>query len=166
MRILTYIALICTTALHSFGEKNKEATVTTVFEQILSNAQSVEERKNKSSNQIPHDFTNEKLYQLAVRLKSANWDLDTYGDKGITYIETAFSFCLYELSQRTGGENHLVALLENRKLGWDAGHSIILGDAIVKRGKPCLPLLRALSDGIPHKSRYIDLIEKGIKTNI
>ena len=147
------------------GEENG-LTAKQVSERILNNSLIKDEREKKSSDLIPKEFTNKELYQLAIELKLADWDLDRYGALGVGYIENAFIYCLYELAKRNEGEIQLIALLENRKLGWDAGHSLILGDAIVKRGAQCIPLLQELPDSIPHKFRYIELIEQGTKTNL
>lgn len=146
--------------------KGANVTATAVFERIVSNSLVEGEIKKFSSKQIPKGFTNEQFYQLARQLKLYDWDLETHGVHGINYIENAFTFCLYELAKKDGGEVQLINLLKDKSLGWDAGHSLMLGDAIVKKGAPCLPLLSPLRQDIVHVSHYIQLIEQGAKTSI
>ena len=83
---------------------------------------------------IPTDFSNEELWKLAKSLKMGDWDVDTYGDRGITVIEHAFYHCLYALSEKPEGAKYLMMLREDPELSWDAHHSEILSDALAKCG--------------------------------
>ncbi|GAA5497416.1 hypothetical protein Rhal01_03612 [Rubritalea halochordaticola] len=106
----------------------------------------------------------EDLYALAVKLKKHEWSLEKYGDVGITVLDKAFCGCIYKLATFDDGAAYLVKLMEDKNMDWDAGHSLVLQDAIVRCGKDALPHLQKVRNHPDLAERCIEMINQGAKT--
>ena len=86
----------------------------------------------------------------------------------INPYDEALNLILYELADRKDPACAaiLVDLYLDPAVGWDAGASLMAGDAVVKCGKPALPFLRERQGEKPGVGRLIQLIEDGATTGL
>lgn len=144
----------------------------TTFDLVIAHAKEASQKIAAGSTPIdgadlvPESASLEELRSLARQLKLHDATLDVYGDRGIALITQAFWRSLYRLAELENGATHLVMLLEDEALSWDAGHSLVLSDALVRCGKAALPKLRTVTRRKHLADRCIELINRGAKTAI
>ncbi len=80
----------------------------------------------------------------------------------------ALNLILYELAERQDPSDAavLVDLYLDPAAGWDAGASLLAGDAVVKCGKTALPYLRQKKGGQRDVAGLIQLIEAGASSGL
>jgi len=102
---------------------------------------------------------------LARQLLLGAVDLGGIGDDGVTYMWSAIHATLYKLSEVPNGGASLIRLLEDERLPFDAGESLTLCDAMLRRGREMLPLLAKVSKRSVEWARQCsNLIAEGRKT--
>ncbi|MCD6048903.1 MAG: hypothetical protein K0Q55_306 [Verrucomicrobia bacterium] len=132
------------------------------FQNILSQA-ATRQAKGEFKPSIPNDLTAAELAALVTLLKQHAWDLEKYGDQGITVLEQNLVHALYVCSRLPDGA-HLVTLLQDDSLIWDAAHSLTISDAILQCGPKALPQLKKLEAHSSIAQRCIKMIQSGQKT--
>ena len=115
---------------------------------------------------LPDGLTNEQLRLLVKSIKTKEYELNDYGDRGIIAIGSTVDYCLYEMTERPNGAQQLVELLDDPELSWDAGHALILSDAIVKCKYRAIEHLKMVENEKDMAIRCIKLIETGVGTAI
>lgn len=114
---------------------------------------------------LAQSFTTGDHESLVVKLKSSARDFGDVGGGGITCLESAKDRLLYQLADLPEGDKALIRLLENQSLRWDGAESLTLCDAMVRRGKPMLPLMEKIrSKNRTWAHRCSDVIKSGANT--
>ena len=170
---LAQVALLISILFYAgCGDVEEDADQNVVFESvILAAKEAVAPDKHNSGKAIvngddliPESLSSEALMHLAKDLKQHDWDLDIYGDRGVTVIEQAFTGSLYRLAARKGGDRYLIELLVDEELSWDASHSLTLQDALVRCGRDALPGLKKVTVRKHLANSCIELINTGAST--
>jgi hypothetical protein len=114
---------------------------------------------------LARNFTTGDYESLVVKLKLSGLDLADVGGEGVTCLENAKDRTLYQLAGVPGGDIALVRLLEHQSLRWDGAESHTLCDAMVRVGKPMVPLLEKIkSKNRAWAHRCSDVIKSGANT--
>ncbi len=137
--------------------------VTGVYQAIVSSA-ATRQPKAEFKSLIPPDLTAAELAALVTLLKQHDWDLEKYGDQGITVMEQNLVHALYGCSRLPDGAQQLAMLLQDDSLIWDAAHSLTLADAILRCGPKALPHLKKVEVHSSLAQRCIKMIQSGQKT--
>ena len=113
---------------------------------------------------FPSTFVATDYEALARLLLLECLHLKGIGDDGFTHIFGAIHAALYKLSAVPDGGASLIRLLEDERLPFDAGESLTLCDAMLRRGREMLPLLANVSKKREWAQRCSKLIAEGRKT--
>jgi hypothetical protein len=153
--------LLCTPAALA-GDAGK---VRETYGVIVANSKARSPAYREVETLFPSSFVAADYEELTRLLILDGLDLVHLGDAGLTYKWSAIHAALYKLSVVPEGGHSLVRLLEDERLGWDAGESLTLCDAMLKRGSEMLPLLARVSARNAEWARHCsELIAAGHRT--
>jgi len=114
---------------------------------------------------LARNFTTGDYESLVVKLKLSGLDFEDVGGEGVACLENAKDGIIYQLADLPEGGKALIRLLENESLRWDGAESLTLCDAVVRRGKPMVPLLEKIkSKNRVWARRCSDVIKSGANT--
>lgn len=161
MRRIIFSALL---ALAS-SPKADEISAAKAFERVVALARAEPTKCEQPAKLIPSNFSSSDYELLILKIKLSRLRLGENSDSGLTCVESAMDHSIYKLASLPDGGKALIRLLENSSLLWDGAHSLTLCDAMVRRGKPMLPLLEKVAS----RNRYWALrcsekIQNGYKT--
>lgn len=147
------------------GAEAHGASVGKVYQNLIALAKTNPQDCAQVAARLARNFTTGDYESLVVELKLSGLDFEDVGGGGVTCLENAKDRLLYQLADSPEGDKALIRLLENQALRWDGAESLTLCDAMVRRGKPMVPLLAKIkSKNRAWARRCSDVIKSGANT--
>jgi hypothetical protein len=123
----------------------QDGKVRDTYNLIVANAKARSPAYQEVNRLFPSTFVAADYEAIARQLMLDGLDLAELSDEGLTYKWSAVHAAFYKLSEVPKGDASLMRILEDERLPLDAGESLTLCDAILRRGREMLPLLAKVS---------------------